>query len=286
MADIPPTPLFPSRSRSTAGWSLDDESLLMDQQPIFGDESILNMTFEMGSDDGNGDEDGGDMSVGTVIPVAKAEKDVQEDGSHDEDDMECEIARDASVHLDQMDIPIFDSSLDNDLALDLQHDLDPFDCPPSPFLNSAIYYAKLNEADIRSPIPVSRSAVLHEKPTPSSVSDRTLMCGHSDGTESHTSVPSEGDLLEEPIFAARGEKATWAEEERPISGLRGSISTSVVTSGSSSARAGASTCGEGTGSPVVSGNASRSGRGKRQASSPRQSRETKKSMSTFLTPTS
>ena len=247
MAQIPPTPLMPSRY--TDGWNLEDESLLMDQQPIFGDESMLDMTFEMGTEDG----DDGDLSSGTIVAV---DLDVGHDNDKEEsqrdDDGQCEAARDAQASLGHMNLPAFHNESQDDI--NLLQDLDPFDYPPSPFLNRSTYYANQQNVDVGSPTQVRQEEDIQEETTFTSqmkiVNPAQIEAVPTDPSLSMQSEPLEL-MLEETTFSARGEKSTWAEEDRDSSlGPGGSMSSSVA-----------------------------SGRGKRQASSPRRATVTKKSMS-------
>lgn len=58
MAQVPPTPLLPLRMGHTLMGEWEDESLLMNQQPMFGDDSILDITFNIEhSQGGIGDGD-------------------------------------------------------------------------------------------------------------------------------------------------------------------------------------------------------------------------------------
>ena len=244
MASVPPTPLMPSRY--TAVWDMEDESLLMDQQPIFGDESMLNMTFEMGTEDG----DDGDVSSGTIVAAdLDGRKFNEEENLEKDEDGECEVARDAQAILGYMDLPTFNNESQDDI--DLLQDLDPFDYPPSPFLNRSTYYANQQKVHVGSPTPEED---IQEETTFTSqekiVAPAEIEAVCTGPSLSMQSEPLEL-MLEETTFSARGEKSTWAEDERDSSlGSGDSLSISVAN-----------------------------GSEKRPASSPRRATVTKKSMS-------
>lgn len=249
MASVPPTPLMPSRY--TAGWDMEDESLLMDQQPIFGDESMLNMTFEMGTEDG----DDGDVSSGTIVAAdLDGRKFKEEENLEKDEDGECEVARDAQANLGYMDLPTFHNESQDDI--NTLQDLDPFDYPPSPFLNRSTYHANQQNVDVGSPTQVRQEEDIREETT--FTSQMKIVDPAQIGTApANPSLSMQSESLElmpdKTTFSARGEKSTWAEEERDSSlGPGGSSTSSSIASGS----------------------------GKRPASSPRRAAVTKKSMST------
>jgi len=263
MAEVPPTPLLPTRM---GGWDLEGESLLMDQGPIFGDESMMEMTFEMSRiEDGQGDGDywgtaeEGDESTGTIVMPATdrnalglVEK---------QEDWGVEVASEAGGHLDRQKPAFLAENIENAAYDTVDHDDYYGEYPPSPFLDKSIWKSKravdvaqpstLPEEDLQAPLPthidISFNQAELDSPGSASLSLKAI-------------VP------EETTFTARGDKPTWAEEERGLSlELVRSQGISLVMDEEGNE-------GDKEGRDTMSGSAT----AKRPASSPRQAQEKKK----------
>jgi len=271
MAEVPPTPLLPTR---IGGWDLEGESLLMDQGPIFGDESMMEMTFEMSRiEDGQGDGDywktaeEGDDSTGTIVMPVE-ERDAV--GLVEKlEDWEVEVAREAGGHLDRQEPAFFAENIEN-VSYGTVDDDDYYgDYPPSPFLDRSTWKSKraidvaqpsrLPEEDLQSPLPPNMEISFNQAELESPGS---------------ASVSLEAIVPEETTFTARGDKPTWAEEERSLSlELARSQGISLVMDEEGNE-------GGKEGPHIMSG----IGTAKRPASSPHQSQEKKKCTSPSLVP--
>jgi hypothetical protein len=263
MAEVPPTPLLPTR---IGGWNLEEQSLLMDEGPIFGDESMMEMTFEMSRmEDGQGDgdywktTDEGDESIETIMMSEMEREMTLVEG---QEDWEVEVARDAGGNLDQQEPAFFAVEEDKDAAHDTVDHEDYYgDYPPSPFLDRSMWKSShtaepaqsitLPEEDVQSPLPpnidISFDQANLQSPGSTSLSLEAIV---SDGI----------------TFTARGDKPTLAEEERSLSiePIRSrEVSLMVDGSGHEEDAEGRET---GNGDTAA----------KRPASSPRQSQEKKK----------
>lgn len=269
MAEVPPTPLLPT---SMDQWMMDDESLLFNQQPIFGDESLMEMTFEMSRMEDadmiplDALEEGND-STDTIVMPAPAWDVVLDIGEHVDGDGDVEFAREAGEYLDRPE-PVF--SEDN-LACDYQINSDDYygDYPPSPFLNRSIR--------------ISKRAPLVDPPSvaPETVNGLSLNWDLEIAQDDHqlASPPSQaldlditelGDKdMEENSYTALGEKSTEGQRELES---RPEYATGLLASESGSEKR--------TGSGIDIGSGSSS---KRPASSPRQS-EKKKGTAIYLEP--
>jgi len=269
MAEVPPTPLLPTR---IGGWDLEGESLLMDQGPIFGDEPMMEMTFEMSRiEDGQGDEDywrtaeEGDESTGTIVmPVT--DRDAM-GLVEKQEDREVEVAREAGGHLDRQEPAFFAENIENAAYDTVDHDDYYGDYPPSPFLDRSICKLKraiefaqpstLPEEDLQSPLPTHIDISFNQ--------------GQLESPGS-ASLSLEAIIPEETTFTARGDKPTWAEEEHSLSQeLVRSQGISLVMDEEGNER-------DKEGRDTMSGSAT----AKRPASSPRQAREKKKCTSHLL----
>jgi hypothetical protein len=210
MAEVPPTPLFPTRM---GGWNIEDASLLMDQQPIFGDESMLDMTFEMSRiEDGpeSGNTEGvcadGECSTATVVMSAK-----DEEGWAQDEDGEVEVAREAGEHLDRLE-PIFLADQDDhEMYIDTNDQNDYYgDYPPSPFLDNSMWKSKRT---IQPESHISSTSIVSPPVPYIDISFNQVDLDLSN----YVSAMGEDVLLGETTFTARGEKSTWAEEELEMS---------------------------------------------------------------------
>ena len=211
MAEVPPTPLLPTKM---GGWDLKDESLLIDQGPIFGDESRMEMTFEMSRiEDTQEDRDywktteGGDESTETIMMSEMERK--RGTSVEDQEDWEVEVAREAGGSLDRLERTLFAIEEDKDAAYHKIDQNDYYgDYPPSPFLDSSLRKSRrtaepaqsitLPEADVQSPLPPNIDISFNQADL------------QSPGLPSL----SLGAIVPENItFTARGDKPTLAEEE-------------------------------------------------------------------------
>lgn len=264
MADIPPTPLLPTK---IGGWGVDDQSLLMEQGPIFGDESMMEMTFEMSRfEDGQGEldhwnaMDERDGSTDTIVMPVLNEETITV--AEDHGDWEVEAAREAGADLERRE-PSFFAVEENEDAAHYAIDHDDYygEYPPSPFLDRSMWKPR-QTAEFAQSITLPLEDFQSPRPP------------HIEISFNQADVESPGILSKsleaivpgEATFTAHGDKPTWAEEERSHS-LESSRSRKV--------------------SPPVDGSAngrdaeereSRNGvaAAKRPASSPRQAQEKKK----------
>jgi len=272
MADIPPTPLLPT---NIGGWGVDDQSLLMEQGPIFGDESMMEMTFEMSRfEDGHGEldhwnaMDERDGSSDTVVMPILNEDTITV--AEDHGDWEVEAAREAGADLERREPSFFAVEEDEDAArYAIDHDDYYGEYPPSPFLDRSMWKPRqtaesaqlitLAEEDFHSPPPphieISFNQVDVESP---GIYYQSL----------EAIIP--GDFT----FTAHGDKPTWAEEERSLaleSTQSRAVSSVVDESGN-----------EGDSQDQESNNGKATA--KRPASSPRQAQEKKKCTSRSSVP--
>lgn len=248
----------------------------MDEGPIFGDESMMEMTFEMSRIvDGQGDgdywktTDEEDESNETIM-MSKTERE-KVTAVEDQEDWEVEAAREAGGHLDRPEPTFFAVGEDKDAAY---HTIDQDDYygeyPPSPFLDRSLWKLRhtagpaqsitLPEEDVQSPLPPNIDISFNQADLQ---------------TPGFPSLSLEAIVPEDITFTARGDKPTLAEEERSLSleSIRSrEVSLMVEHSGHEGVAEGRET---GNGSTTA----------KRPASSPRQSQEKKKRTSRNL-PTS
>jgi hypothetical protein len=264
MAELPPTPLLPTR---IGGWGLEEQSLLMDEGPIFGDESMLEMTFEISRiEDGQGDgdywktTDEGDESTDTIVMSEMERETVTV--VEDQEDREVEAAREAGGHLDRPEPTFFAVEEDKDAAYHTVDQDDYYgDYPPSPFLDRSLRKLRhtaepaqsitLPKEDVQSPLPTNIDISFNRADLQSSGSP---------------SLSLEAIVPDNITFTARGDKPTLAEEERSLSleSIRSrEVSLMVDDSGHE---------GDVEGRETGNGNTT----AKRPASSPRQSQEKKK----------
>jgi hypothetical protein len=273
MAEVPPTPLLPTR---IGGWGLEEQSLLMDQGPIFGDESMMEMTFEMSRiEDGQGDgdywktTDEGDESNETIMMSEMEREKVTV--VEDQENWEVEAARDAGGHLDLSEPTFFAVEEDKDAAYHTVDQDDYYgDYPPSPFLDRSLWKLRhtaesaqsitLPEEDVQSPLPPNIDISFNQANLQS---------------PGFPSPSLEAIVSDDITFTARGDKPTLAEEERSLSleSIRSrEVGLMVDDSGHEE---------DAEGREVGNGNTT----AKRPASSPRQSQEKKKCTSRHQIPT-
>jgi hypothetical protein len=259
MAELPPTPYLPTKM---GGWGVEDQSLLLDQGPIFGDESMMEMSFEMSRiEDVRGDwsmAEEGDESTDTIL---MATADVKMVATVDEQgDWEVEVAREPGGHLDHQE-PTFFANEEIDCATDHSVDHSDYygDHPPSPFLDRSTRKPK-------RAVHVAKSITLPEDDVLSPLAPNIDISFNQADLESpgFPSLSLEAIIPEETSISARGEKSTWAEEERSLS-LTRSREVSVVVDGSGY-----------PGNEEDYGGRIEGASIKRPASSPRQAQEKKK----------
>jgi len=264
MAEVPPTPLLPTKM---GGWDLEDESLLIDQGPIFGDESMMEMTFEISRiEDTQEDKDywkatdEGDESTETIV-MSKMERE-EVTAVEDQEDSEVEAAREAGGHLNRPEPTLFAIEEDKDAAYHTIDQDDYYgDYPPSPFLVRSLRKLRrtaepaqsitLPEADVQSPLPPSIDISFNQADLQS---------------PGFPSLSLEAIVPEDITFTARGDKPTLAEEEwsPSLKSIR-SPEVSLMVDGREHE-------GQLEGRETVNGNTT----AKRLANSPRQSQEEKK----------
>jgi hypothetical protein len=214
MAEVPPTPLLPTR---IGGWGLEEESLLMDEGPIFGDDSMMEMTFEMSRiEDGQGDgdywktTDEGDESTETIMMSDTEREKVTV--VEDQEDWEVEAAREAG-HLDRREPTFFAVEEDKNAAYHTIDQDDYYgDYPPSPFLDRSLWKLRhtagpaqsitLPEEDVQSPLPPNIDISFNQANLQS---------------PGFPSPSLEAIVSDDITFTARGDKPTLAEEERSLS---------------------------------------------------------------------
>jgi hypothetical protein len=264
MAEVPPTPLLPTR---IGGWGLEEQSLLMDEGPIFGDDSMMEMTFEMSRIEDR-QEDGvywkatneGDESTETIMmSQMEREKVTVVDP---QEDWEVEAAREARGHLDRSEPTFFAVEEDKDVAYHTIDQDDYYgDYPPSPFLDRSLWKLRhtaepaqsitLPKEDVQSPLPPNIDISFNQADLQS---------------PGFPSLSLKAIVPDNITFTARGDKPTLAEEERSLSqaSIRSrEVGLMVDDSGHG---------GDGEGRETGNGNTT----AKRTASSPRQSQEMKK----------
>jgi len=265
MAEVPPTPLLPTKM---GGWDLEGESFVMDQGPIFGDESMMEMTFEMSRiEDGQRDGDywkmaeEGDESTGTIVMPATDTNAVEL--VENQEDWEVEVAREAGGYLDRQEPAFLAENIENAAYDTVDHDDYYGDYPPSPFLDRSIWNSK-RAIDVAQPSTLSEEDVL-SPPAPNIDISFNLLQADLEPSGS-ASLSLEAIVSEKTTFTARGDKPTWAEEERGLSlELVRSQGISLVTDEEGNE-------GEKEGRDIMSGSAT----AKRPASSPRQAQEKKR----------
>lgn len=190
---------------------MEDESLLMDQRPIFGDESMLEMTFEMSRvEDGdcwNGDGlDIGDESTDTIVAATV----VDNRPKTRMDDIET--AREAVIQLDRLDTIRFLDQQDAEITNDLFSEDDFYgDYPPSPFLHKSV---RVRKSESYRPVMAVEEVV--NPPAQSDIGLRRR--GSIPDSPVHVVSGSvefnlEKVVPEETQFSDRGERPTWAEKE-------------------------------------------------------------------------
>jgi len=247
----------------------------MEQGPIFGDDSMMEMTFEMSRfEDGPAEldhwkaMDDGEESIDTVVMSALNEDTITV--AEDDGNWEVEAAREAGADMERRE-PSFFAVEENEDAAHYAIDHDDYygEYPPSPFLDRSIWKSRqtaeaaqsiiLPEEDVQLPAPPHLEISFNQ-------ADVESPGIHYQSLEAI--IP--GDF----IFTAHGDKPTWAEEERSLS-LESTQSRKV--------------------SPVVDGSGSEGGAqereitngkatAKRSASSPRQAQEKKKCTSRSSVP--
>ena len=239
----------------------------MDEGPIFGDESMMEMTFEMSRiEDGQGDgdywktTDEGDESTETIMMSEMEREKVTV--VEDQEDREVEAVREAGGHLDRPEPTFFAVEEDKDAAYHTVDQDDYYgDYPPSPFLDRSLRKLRhtaepaqsitLPKEDVQSPLPTNIDISFNRADLQSSGSP---------------SLSLEAIVPDNITFTARGDKPTLAEEERSLSleSIRSrEVSLMVDDSGHE---------GDVEGRETGNGNTT----AKRPASSPRQSQEKKK----------
>jgi hypothetical protein len=264
MAEVPPTPILPTK---IGGWGVEEQSLLMNEGPIFGDESMMEMTFEMSRiEDTQEDDvhwkttDEGDESTETIIMYETGREKVTV--VEDQEEWEVEAAREAGGHLDRPESTSFAVEEDQDAAYHTIDQDDYYgDYPPSPFLDRSFWKLRhtaepaqsitLPEEDVQSPLPPNIDISFNQADL------------QSPGV---VSLSLEAIVPEDITFTARGDKPTLAEKERSLSleSIRSrEVSLMVDDSGHE---------GDAEGRETGNGNTT----AKRPASSPRQSQEKKK----------
>jgi hypothetical protein len=248
----------------------------MDEGPIFGDESMMEMTFEMSRiEDTQVDDvhwkttDEGDESTETIMMVETGR--VQVTAVEDQEDWEVEAAREAGGHLNRPEPTFFAVEEDQDAAY---HTIDQDDYygeyPPSPFLDRSLWKLRhtaepaqsiaLPEEDVQSPLPPNIDISFNQADLQS---------------PGYPSLSLEAIVPDNITLTARGNKPTLAEEERSLSleSIRSrEVSLMVDDSGHE---------GDAEGRETGNGNTT----AKRPASSPRQSQEKKKCTSRHQVPT-
>jgi len=263
--DVPPTPLLPSR---LGGWDVEEESLLMDQRPIFGEESMLEMSLEMSRIETWNVVDDGDESIATITGtgtgMGRGETERVEDP---------EMARKTERELDHSDSVHFTKHQDAHPIEDFDdHDDYYGDYPPSPFLDRSIWIrnSRLEEINIATENDIG-------SPIQSNLNVR------QDQFEMATPPPEtsvgDEDIPETSVFTDRGTKSplasrqqdsAWSREDRSFFPRSESGSDTQVEDRSIS----------GNEFKIGSRGEVRNGRGcgssKRPASSPRQGQENKK----------
>jgi hypothetical protein len=240
---------------------MEDQSMLMDQQPIFGDESVMDMTFEMGSDAGL------DGALRTADPLDipsldTLSRDVEQGTGHRWHEVEdaaldgiwtpTKLGESSRIGRTSTGSKVSERIGDGLRDGDKDEDEDGDSTIEVP-RNASI---RTETLDHRSMTFEGDATVVYDPmldfdapPSPFNIS-REIEIAHIDN-DGYLSERS----LEETTFTARGERPTWNEEEMSAAG---------------------SSTGPGTGM-----DSSTSGSSKRPASSPRQAKEKKKCTSLY-----
>jgi len=247
---------------------VEEESLLMDQRPIFGEESMLEMSLEMSRIETWNVVDDGDESIATITG-----NDTGMGRGEIERVEEPEMARKAERELDHSDSVHFTKHQDAYSTEDFDdHDDYYGDYPPSPFLNRSIWIRNLRLEEIN---------IATEKGIGSPIQSNLDV--RQDQFELATPPPvisvGDGDIPETSVSTDRGTKSplacqqqdsAWSREDRSFFPGSESGSDTQVEDRSISGNE----FKNGSGSEV--GNGRGCGSSKRPASSPRQGRENKK----------
>jgi len=182
---------------------VEEESLLMDQRPIFGEESMLEMSLEMSRIETWNVVDDGDETIDTITV-----NDTGMGRGETERVEEPEMAREVERELDHLDSVYFTKHQDAHPIEDFDnHDDYCGDYPPSPFLDRSIWVrnSRLEEINIAT-----------EKDIGSPIqSNLDVRQGHFElATPPPETSVDEEDLHETSVFTDRGTKSPLASQQQ------------------------------------------------------------------------
>lgn len=239
---------------------MENESLVMDQEPIFGDESMMEMTFEMSRTEDEHPLTGLDVADESTETIQANYPSSAMGLDEGEDDVE--VAREAEKPLDENDGLLAGQTIIEAFSYQIDQDDYYGDYPPSPFLNRSVRVSK-RANDPKSPV-----SKTHRDSIASPVRPQIdISFNQADVVSPGPLSPTlDGRMLEETSHMARGDSPTVLDRRCSLSRQ----STRSLEPRSAPSESDAKTMVEGTG--CRSGSESN----KRPASSPRRASEGKK----------